>query len=57
VDSHRESAREKKPPKAFKLGRIELTPDVPVNIGYVGGVRTLNRKSKTKTLTAGIPSD
>ncbi len=24
---------------AFKPKRVELTPDAPINVGYVGGVR------------------
>lgn len=30
---------EKNPQKPFKPQRIDLTPEQPVNIGYVGGVR------------------
>jgi len=38
-DPHTAHRAEDTPPKPFKPKRIDLTPDAPVNIGYVGGIR------------------
>jgi hypothetical protein len=35
-----------KPPTPFKPKRIDLTPDEPVNIGYVGGVRRPKKQNQ-----------
>ncbi len=39
TDPHTRHQAEGSPRNTFKPRRIDLTPDAPVNIGYVGGVR------------------
>jgi hypothetical protein len=39
TDPHTAHQAEKNLQNTFKPRRIDLTPDAPVNIGYIGGVR------------------
>ena len=45
TDPHTAHQPEKQPQNTFKPQRIDLMPEAPVNIGYVGGIRMPRKKS------------
>lgn len=46
MTTDKKTEAEKSPQKPFQPQRVDLTPDEPVNIGYVGGVQLPRKKFK-----------
>jgi hypothetical protein len=45
TDQHPKDPANENPAKPFNTECIDLTPELPTNIGYVGGVRVPKKKS------------
>jgi hypothetical protein len=44
IDQHSEEPADENPAKPFNSVCIDLTPALPTNVGYVGGVRVPKKK-------------